>query len=81
MSQSVLQVFEQYQKGRVQFVQSVAELATRPQNIEAMQNAGVMSLLRPLLLDNVGRRQRASPAARGAARGPVCGRGGGAKRT
>lgn len=53
MSQSVLQVFETYQKARVQFVQQVAELATRPQNIEAMQNAGVMALLRPLLLDNV----------------------------
>ena len=35
------------------FVQTVAELATRPQNIEALQSAGVMSLLRPLLLDNV----------------------------
>jgi hypothetical protein len=34
-------------------VQTVAELATRPQNIEALQSAGVMSLLRPLLLDNV----------------------------
>ena len=53
MSQTVLQVFENYQKSRVQFVQQVAELATRPQNVEAMQNAGVMALLRPLLLDNV----------------------------
>lgn len=47
------------------FVQTVAELATRPQNIEALQSAGkpavfvrysflgVMALLRPLLLDNV----------------------------
>jgi len=34
-------------------VQAVAEAATRPQNIEVMQNAGVMQLLRPLLLDNV----------------------------
>ena len=46
-------VFEQYQKSRTQFVQTVAELATRPQNIEILQNAGVMSLLRPLLLDIV----------------------------
>ncbi|XP_025786764.1 sperm-associated antigen 6 [Puma concolor] len=54
MSQrQVLQVFEQYQKARTQFVQMVAELATRPQNIETLQNAGVMSLLRPLLLDVV----------------------------
>ena len=48
-----LSVFEQYQKSRTQFVQTVAELATRPQNIETLQNAGVMSLLRPLLLDIV----------------------------
>ncbi|KAF6372542.1 sperm associated antigen 6 [Rhinolophus ferrumequinum] len=54
MSQrQVVQVFEQYQKARTQFVQMVAELATRPQNIETLQNAGVMSLLRPLLLDVV----------------------------
>ncbi|CAF3372374.1 unnamed protein product [Rotaria sp. Silwood2] len=48
-----LQVFEQYQKARLTFVQSVADLATRPQNIETLQNAGVMALLRPLLLDVV----------------------------
>lgn len=40
MSKSVLQPFDQYQKARVQFVQTVAELATRPQNIEALQKAG-----------------------------------------
>ncbi|XP_051466641.1 sperm-associated antigen 6 isoform X2 [Apus apus] len=54
MSQrQVLQVFEQYQRARTQFVQAVAELAARPQNIETLQNAGVISLLRPLLLDSV----------------------------
>ncbi|NP_001002210.1 sperm-associated antigen 6 [Danio rerio] len=54
MSQrQILQVFEQYQKARTQFVQTVADLATRPQNSETLQNAGVMSLLRPLLLDAV----------------------------
>lgn len=30
-SRAVLQVFEKYQKDRVTFVQTVAELATRPQ--------------------------------------------------
>jgi hypothetical protein len=49
----LFKVFEQYQKSRTQFVQTVAELASRPQNIETLQNAGVMSLLRPLLLDIV----------------------------
>lgn len=31
---------EEYQKARLQFVQTVAEQATRPQNIETLQNAG-----------------------------------------
>ncbi|XP_078136533.1 sperm-associated antigen 6 [Sander vitreus] len=54
MSQrQIIQVFEQYQKSRFQFVQTVADLALRPQNIEILQNAGVMSLLRPLMLDVV----------------------------
>lgn len=53
MSKSVLQPFDEYQKARVKFVQTVAELSTRPQNIESLQKAGVMALLRPLLLDNV----------------------------
>ena len=34
-------VFEQYQKARTTFVQTVAELASRPQNIETLQNAGM----------------------------------------
>lgn len=62
---AVLQVFESYQKARVNFVQTVAELATRPQNIEALQNAGVMQLLRPLLLDNVPSIQQSAALALG----------------
>jgi 3-methyladenine DNA glycosylase AlkD len=46
-------VFEQYQKSRMQFVQTVADLSSRPQNIDTLQTAGVMQLLRPLLLDVV----------------------------
>lgn len=65
MSRAVLQPFEVYQKARVQFVQTVAELATRPQNIEALQNAGVMALLRPLLLDNVPSIQQSAALALG----------------
>jgi hypothetical protein len=41
MSRAVLAPFEAYQKSRVTFVQTVAELATRPQNIEALQSAGM----------------------------------------
>ena len=62
---AVLSVFENYQKARVNFVQTVAELATRPQNIEALQNAGVMQLLRPLLLDNVPSIQQSAALALG----------------
>mmetsp|Transcript_23590 Transcript_23590/g.35426 ORF Transcript_23590/g.35426 Transcript_23590/m.35426 type:complete len:467 (-) Transcript_23590:142-1542(-) len=62
---SVLQHFEAYQKARVSFVQAVAEAATRPQNIEVMQNAGVMQLLRPLLLDNVPSIQQSAALALG----------------
>eukprot|EP00118_Oscarella_pearsei_P025807 m.308804 g.308804 ORF g.308804 m.308804 type:complete len:503 (+) comp44865_c0_seq1:76-1584(+) len=52
-ARQVLQVFEQYQKARTQFVQTIAEFSSRPANIELLQNAGVMALLRPLLLDVV----------------------------
>ena len=64
-SRTVLQVFEQYQKHRVAFVQTVAELATRPQNVDALQQAGVMALLRPLLLDNVPSIQQSAALALG----------------
>ena len=44
MSRAVLAPFEAYQKARVTFVQTVAELAQRPQNIEALQSAGKSTL-------------------------------------
>lgn len=53
MSRAILQPFEDYQKARFTFVQSIADLAQRPQNIVALHSAGVMGLLRPLLLDSV----------------------------
>ena len=37
-------VFEDYQKARTRFVQTVAELASRPQNVEALQAAGATLL-------------------------------------
>ncbi len=45
--------------------QTIAELASRPQNIEALQNAGVMALLRPLLLDTVPSIQQSAALALG----------------
>ncbi|KAJ3611563.1 hypothetical protein NHX12_021578 [Muraenolepis orangiensis] len=35
----ILQASEQYQEARLQFVQTVADLATRPQNTETLQQA------------------------------------------
>jgi 3-methyladenine DNA glycosylase AlkD len=64
-ARTVLTVFEKYQKERVAFVTAVAEMATRPQNIEALQQAGVMALLRPLLLDNVPSIQQSAALALG----------------
>ncbi|CAH8516483.1 unnamed protein product [Schistosoma turkestanicum] len=49
----ITQDFEQYQKSRSKFVQTVAVLASQTENIEVLQNLGVLSLLRPLLLDTV----------------------------
>ena len=53
MATPVLHCFEEYQKARISFVQTIAELSTHPQNVEALYSAGVMSLLKPLLLDVV----------------------------
>lgn len=40
MSRAVLSSFEEYQKERVKFVQTIAELARKKENIEALQAAG-----------------------------------------
>jgi hypothetical protein len=52
-TKQINQVFETYQKSRNAFVQSISELSQNPKNVEALQAAGVIPLLRPLLLDNV----------------------------
>ncbi|KND05192.1 uncharacterized protein SPPG_00853 [Spizellomyces punctatus DAOM BR117] len=64
-TRAVFAVFEKYQKERLMFVQTVADLASRESNIDALQAAGVMSLLRPLLLDNVPAIQQAAALALG----------------
>ncbi|KAM6971590.1 sperm-associated antigen 6-like [Tautogolabrus adspersus] len=52
MSQrQISRVLEQYRKSRMQFVQAVADLGSRPENIAILQKAGVISLLRPLIMD------------------------------
>ncbi|KAI4454662.1 sperm-associated antigen 6 armadillo repeat-containing [Holotrichia oblita] len=50
-ARSILQVFDRYQKERVAFVQNIAELAIRPQNVDILNQAHVLALLRPLLSD------------------------------
>jgi 3-methyladenine DNA glycosylase AlkD len=62
---SVLDAFERYQKARVLFAQNVADLSVRAATIETMQDAGVMQLLRPLLLDNVPSIQQSAALALG----------------
>eukprot|EP00747_Dinoflagellata_sp_TGD_P190862 gnl/TRDRNA2_/TRDRNA2_53402_c0_seq1.p1 gnl/TRDRNA2_/TRDRNA2_53402_c0~~gnl/TRDRNA2_/TRDRNA2_53402_c0_seq1.p1 ORF type:complete len:600 (-),score=111.53 gnl/TRDRNA2_/TRDRNA2_53402_c0_seq1:106-1905(-) len=46
-----LQIFEEYRRFRVNFVETVAELASWPHNADVLQSAGLVALLRPLLLD------------------------------
>ena len=53
MSKAVIQPFEEYQKSRIMFVQTVAELATREKHIDSLKSVGVMKLLGPLLSDPV----------------------------
>lgn len=53
MSKAVIQPFEEYQKGRIMFVQTVAELANRKKHVESLKSVGVMKLLGPLLSDPV----------------------------
>ncbi|KAG5900042.1 hypothetical protein JTB14_009120 [Gonioctena quinquepunctata] len=47
----ILQVFDQYQRARLAFVQCVSELALRQQNNEQLFRAGILGLLKPLLTD------------------------------
>lgn len=49
----IMGVFDDYQRARTQFVQTIAELSSRKKNIDLLQQAGVMPLLRPMLLDVV----------------------------
>lgn len=64
-TRALLSVFEKYQKDRLVFVQTISDLASRESNIEALQSAGVLALLRPLLLDSVPAIQQAAALALG----------------
>ncbi|XP_013863187.1 sperm-associated antigen 6 [Austrofundulus limnaeus] len=49
----LVQVVDQYQKSRQQFVETVADLVCKPYNAQFLQDADVISLLCPLLCDVV----------------------------
>lgn len=57
MSRAVNAPFEKYQTARVKFITTVADLASRPQHIEALHAAGIFSF--PVILLN---RRYESPA-------------------
>jgi hypothetical protein len=64
-TRAILTVFEKYQKERLGFVQTIADFASREHNIEVLQTAGVMALLKPLLGDPVPAIQQAAAVALG----------------
>lgn len=53
MSKQLIRDFDAYKKARRDFVSMVSEAAMKPDNINTLIELNVLSLLRPLLLDNV----------------------------
>ncbi|EAY19496.1 Armadillo/beta-catenin-like repeat family protein [Trichomonas vaginalis G3] len=53
MSKQLIRDFDAYKKARHDFVSMVSEAAMKPDNINTLIELNVLSLLRPLLLDNV----------------------------
>ena len=64
-TRAILASFEKFQKERLHFVQTIADHASREHNIEILQQAGVMQLLKPLLGDPVPAIQQAAAVALG----------------
>ena len=52
-NRSILLKFQIYEQARATFPKSIADLAQRSENIMLLNSAGVMPLLRPLLIDPV----------------------------
>ena len=52
-NRSILLPFQIYEQARATFAKSIADLAQRSENIMVLNSAGVMPLLRPLLIDPV----------------------------
>ncbi|KAJ8949174.1 hypothetical protein NQ318_021665 [Aromia moschata] len=64
-NRSIDQVFDQYQKSRLCFAQSIADLALRQQNVEPLTKNGILELLRPLLSDPCSQIRQTSAVALG----------------
>lgn len=47
MSRTISQVFEEFQRARSHFVQTLADLTQRPQNIDGLRAAGELPKVRP----------------------------------
>ena len=57
--------FEKYQSARREFVNTIAESARKPENIDSLMQLQVLQLLRPLLLDTVSAIQQTAALAIG----------------
>ena len=51
-TRSILQIFTKYEKDRLLFAQTVADIASREQNIEILEQSNVVALFKPLLIDS-----------------------------
>ena len=52
LSREGMNVFRSYQRARISFTQTIAQLSTNPEQVELLQMCGVLSLLRLVLPDN-----------------------------
>eukprot|EP00792_Barthelona_sp_PAP020_P007241 TRINITY_DN3130_c0_g1_i2.p1 TRINITY_DN3130_c0_g1~~TRINITY_DN3130_c0_g1_i2.p1 ORF type:complete len:504 (+),score=155.02 TRINITY_DN3130_c0_g1_i2:1431-2942(+) len=62
---NILKPFTTYQNARNTFIQTVAELASRPQNVEPLIEADVMNIVKPFLQDPVATIQQTAAVAVG----------------
>lgn len=53
MSKVIQQIFEEYNRSRIQFTQNVCDYCLKSHNIEILINTDIIILLRPLILDKV----------------------------
>nr|AFN42843.1 SPAG6-like protein [Marsilea vestita]AFO37823.1 SPAG6-like protein [Marsilea vestita] len=64
-TRAILQVLDNYQKCKLDFVEAICELSTKEQNVEVLHSSGVLQFLKPLLLDTIPHVQQAAAFALG----------------